>query len=59
MRIIEINNTGKGEDEQQEVDTRKASAVAIYTIKGKPCKALVDTGAGGCIISKIILDHLG
>ena len=45
--------------ETTEFDTRKTSAYAICHIENASANAIIDTGAGGCIISKPLVDRLG
>ncbi|HEY5236330.1 MAG TPA: retropepsin-like aspartic protease [Rhabdochlamydiaceae bacterium] len=45
--------------EEEEKDTRKTSAYAFGSIENTPTEFVVDTGAGGCMIAKDYLDHLG
>src|ERR1700677_1732158 len=60
FKVIEINQAQPSAEEMSdEEDTRKASAIATCTIESIPFEAIIDSGAGGCIIAKKALDRLG
>ena len=58
FEIVEIN-TARNEESEEEEDTRKTSAYTTCQIEDKIVQAIIDTGAGGCIMSKALLDRLG
>ena len=61
-KIVEVNQTTEDhleESDEEEEDTRKTSAYAICRIENLDVEAIIDTGAGGCIVSKNLLNRLG
>ena len=54
--IREIHSAQSDEDDNEE---RKTSAYTTCQIEGCVVNAVIDTGAGGCLISKNLLDRLG
>ena len=57
-RIIEANNAQEDSDEESE-DNWKTSAYATCQIEDRVFEAIIDTGAGGCLITKKAGDRLG
>jgi len=59
-KVTEINQAQPNDsDSENEEDTRKTSAYAVGTIENIPVEFIIDSGAGGCMIAKETLDHLG
>ena len=47
------------QDSEEEKDTRKTSAYTFGSIENILTEFVIDTEAGGCMIVKDYLDHLG
>ena len=66
FEIVEVNHAkemkpeeDRQEDSDEKEDTKKTSAYAVCQIENHDVGAIIDTGAGGCIVSKNLLDRLG
>ena len=62
FEVVQINqmNTGEEEDSDDEEDyTRKSSAYSQCQVEDHTVACIIDTGAGGCTISKTFLDEIG
>jgi len=55
-KIVEIDQAERGEDSEEEPDSRRSSAYATCQIEDRVFTAIIDTGAGGSLVSKNTLD---
>ena len=66
FEIVEVNHAketkpeeDRQEDSDEKEDTRKTSAYTVCRIENHDVGAIIDTRAGGCTVSKNLLDRLG
>jgi dUTP pyrophosphatase len=58
-RNADFNRIRDSESDSDNDDTKRTSAYTICRIENLDVETIIDTGSGGCIITKTLLDRLG